>query len=249
MRCRRLATFLVAAVCLGPVAVQAQETTSLNTRAGELERKAARLPWPNESPKRTRRVDPVYPDGVQGLTGLITLQATLDAEGRISEFRPLQFIALGSRRAGDDHKATAQAFVASATDAVKAWQYEAPAKGPVTFMMTVVIRPPSADGAAVAAPAEVHLKKDDPALKKIRDVAPKYPIQASRQRIQGVIVLDATVAPDGRVIDARILRAIPYLDQAALDAVAQWEFNPLPPLIDGERRNAVAELMVNFKQR
>jgi periplasmic protein TonB len=32
--------------------------------------------------------------------------------------------------------------------------------------------------------------------------------------------------PDGRVQDARVLRSIPLLDQAALDAVRQWEFTP-----------------------
>lgn len=144
-------------------------------------------------------------------------------------------------------KSTAQAFAASATDAVRAWQYEASAR-PVTFMMTVVIRPPTAGATPDAATPDVHLKKGDPSLRKIREVALKYPRQASMQLIQGVIVLDATIAPDGRVIDARVLRAIPHLDQAALDAVMQWEFDPLPSTIKGPG-NVVTELMLNFKLR
>src|SRR5688572_31577735 len=33
-------------------------------------------------------------------------------------------------------------------------------------------------------------------------------------------------SPNGKVQDARVLRSIPLLDQAALDAVRQWEFTP-----------------------
>ena len=35
-----------------------------------------------------------------------------------------------------------------------------------------------------------------------------------------------TIGPDGRVTNARVLRAEPLLKQAALDAVNQWEFTP-----------------------
>jgi periplasmic protein TonB len=34
------------------------------------------------------------------------------------------------------------------------------------------------------------------------------------------------IGPSGRVQDARVLRSIPLLDQAALEAVKQWEFTP-----------------------
>jgi TonB family protein len=40
------------------------------------------------------------------------------------------------------------------------------------------------------------------------------------------VVLEAHVGGDGRVVDASVLRSIPELDQAALDAVKQWEFTP-----------------------
>jgi TonB family protein len=38
--------------------------------------------------------------------------------------------------------------------------------------------------------------------------------------------IEARVGGDGRVLDASVLRSIPELDQAALDAVKQWEFTP-----------------------
>jgi protein TonB len=44
--------------------------------------------------------------------------------------------------------------------------------------------------------------------------------------VQGVVILEAVIGVDGRVSDARILRSIPLLDQAAIDAVQQWEYTP-----------------------
>jgi protein TonB len=40
------------------------------------------------------------------------------------------------------------------------------------------------------------------------------------------VILEVTIAPDGIVSGARILRSIPLLDQPALDAVRQWRFEP-----------------------
>jgi TonB family protein len=44
--------------------------------------------------------------------------------------------------------------------------------------------------------------------------------------VQGVVLIEAVIGPTGHVDDARVLRSIPLLDQAALDAVRQWEFTP-----------------------
>ena len=43
---------------------------------------------------------------------------------------------------------------------------------------------------------------------------------------QGVVILEATIGADGKVKDVRVLRSIPLLDQAAIDAVRQWEYTP-----------------------
>jgi periplasmic protein TonB len=57
-------------------------------------------------------------------------------------------------------------------------------------------------------------------------VNPVYPVIAQSARIQGIVIVEATISPEGRIINARILRSVPLLDQAALDAVRQWEFTP-----------------------
>ena len=49
---------------------------------------------------------------------------------------------------------------------------------------------------------------------------------ALSMRARGTVILDITIDAAGRVADARILQSIPVFDQAALDAVRQWEYEP-----------------------
>jgi protein TonB len=79
---------------------------------------------------------------------------------------------------------------------------------------------------------------------KIKDVKPVYPSIAQSARVQGVVIIEATIGPDGKVKDARILRSIPLLDQAALDAVRQWEFTPT--LLNGVPVPVIMTVTVNF---
>jgi len=79
---------------------------------------------------------------------------------------------------------------------------------------------------------------------KIRDVKPVYPAIAQSARVQGVVIIEATIGPNGRVQDARVLRSIPLLDQAALDAVKQWEFTPT--LLNGVPVPVIMTVTVNF---
>ena len=61
---------------------------------------------------------------------------------------------------------------------------------------------------------------------KITHVAPQDPSDALAARVQGVVIIEVRIEPDGRIQHARVLRSIPLLDQAALDAVLQWQFEP-----------------------
>jgi len=54
---------------------------------------------------------------------------------------------------------------------------------------------------------------------KIRDESPVYPDIAKQARVQGVVILEAIIDPQGNVTNVRVLRSIPLLDQAAIDAV------------------------------
>jgi periplasmic protein TonB len=62
--------------------------------------------------------------------------------------------------------------------------------------------------------------------RKVHDVAPRYPELAQRAGIEGVVIIEAVIAVDGTVRDARVLRSVALLDHAALDAVKQWRYAP-----------------------
>lgn len=82
------------------------------------------------------------------------------------------------------------------------------------------------------------------APKKIKDVKPVYPTIAQSARVAGVVTIEATIGPDGKVIDAKVLRSIPLLDQAALDAVRQWEY--IPTLLNGVPVPVLITVKINF---
>src|SRR5205085_5042671 len=79
---------------------------------------------------------------------------------------------------------------------------------------------------------------------KVKDVKPVYPPIAQSARVQGVVIIEATIGPDGRVKDAKVLRSIPLLDQAALDAVKQWVYSPT--LLNGVPVPVIMTVTVNF---
>ena len=61
---------------------------------------------------------------------------------------------------------------------------------------------------------------------KLFDVKAVYPDKARGAGVRGSVILEITIGTDGAVTDARVLRSIPLLDEAALQAVRQWRFDP-----------------------
>jgi protein TonB len=82
---------------------------------------------------------------------------------------------------------------------------------------------------------------------KIADVAPTYPPIARAAGIQGFVILEAMIAEDGSVRDVRVLRSIPLLDAAAMEAVYQWRFTPT--LLNGQPVPVVMTVTVAFRLR
>jgi len=80
--------------------------------------------------------------------------------------------------------------------------------------------------------------------KKIRDVKPVYPEAAQASKVQGIVILQVVIGTNGSVIDAQVIRHVPMLDEAALDAVRQWEFTPT--LLNGVPVEVVMTVTVNF---
>ena len=78
----------------------------------------------------------------------------------------------------------------------------------------------------------------------VYDVAPKYPPEAGRARIEGTVVLTAVIGKDGTVEDVRVERGLPVLAQAALEAVKQWRYRPY--LLNGEPVEVASQITINF---
>jgi periplasmic protein TonB len=93
-------------------------------------------------------------------------------------------------------------------------------------------------------PAPLHVGGDIKAPRKVRHATPVYPLIAQRARVQGLVIIDATIGPDGRVSETRIRQGNPLLDQAALDAVRQWQFTPT--LLNGVPVPVIMTVTVNF---
>jgi protein TonB len=62
-----------------------------------------------------------------------------------------------------------------------------------------------------------------------------------------MVILEATIDARGRVTNVRVLRSVPLLDQAAIDAVRQWEFTPTR--LNGVAIPVVMTVTVHFTLR
>jgi TonB family protein len=79
---------------------------------------------------------------------------------------------------------------------------------------------------------------------KLVDVPPVPPELAVRANVHGIVIVEVTIDVDGTVKDARILRSIPMLDAAALEAVRQWRYEPTT--IDGKPVPVIMTVPVTF---
>jgi protein TonB len=80
---------------------------------------------------------------------------------------------------------------------------------------------------------------------KLKNVPPVYPDVAKQARVQGVVILEATISPRGKVTTVRVLRGVPLLDEAAIEAVKQWEYTPT--LLNGVPVPVIMTVTLNFR--
>jgi TonB family protein len=71
-------------------------------------------------------------------------------------------------------------------------------------------------------------------------VPPIYPELAKRMRISGVVHIEATVAADGNVTDAKATSGNKMLTSSAEDAVRKWKFTPADS-------SSTVDIAVNFE--
>lgn len=76
-------------------------------------------------------------------------------------------------------------------------------------------------------------------------VQPIYPIEARRAHIQGVVVLQAKISKEGRIVDLQLISGPKELADAAIGAVQQWRYRPY--LLKGEPLEVETQVQVNFQ--
>jgi len=99
----------------------------------------------------------------------------------------------------------------------------------------------------VFAEGPIRIKGDNKPPKLLKEVEPVYPEAAIKSGIEGVVILGAKTDKDGNVVDAKILRSVPALDQAAIAAVRQWKYEPM--IINGKPTPVVFTVTVSFQLR
>jgi TonB family protein len=94
----------------------------------------------------------------------------------------------------------------------------------------------------VAGPVRVGGQIREP--RKTKHVEFVYPSIARSARVQGVVILECTISPEGKVVDVRVLRSIPLLDSAAIEAIKQWEYTPT--VLNGVPVPVIMTVTANF---
>jgi periplasmic protein TonB len=79
----------------------------------------------------------------------------------------------------------------------------------------------------------------------IHKVIPRYPSIGIAIHAEGTVVLQATISKSGTIENLRVVSGPPMLQQAALDAVAQWRYRPY--LLNGQPVEVETTVSVEFK--
>ena len=178
-------------------------------------------------PKQIKRVNPEYPPVALSarLQGVVILETTIGTNGTVSDVRVLRSIPL---------------LDSAAVAAVRQWVYEPTIVNgravPVIISVAVEFK--------LAPPAPVRVGGAIKPPVQTKRVSPPYPPEAQAAGVQGVVIMEVSIGADGKVTDVRVLRSIPLLDQAAIDAVRQWEY--APTIVDGTPVPILMTVTLNF---
>jgi len=83
------------------------------------------------------------------------------------------------------------------------------------------------DSKQPSSPATPHSVGGD--VKQARllfSVSPVYPTLAKNQHVSGSVMVDALIDPNGRVTTMKVVSGPTLLQQAAMDALKQWKYQP-----------------------
>jgi protein TonB len=105
-----------------------------------------------------------------------------------------------------------------------------------------IVAPPPVPRSEPTRPVRLHSGIEPP--RKVRDIVPVYPALARSAGVQGIVILEATIDERGDVVAAHVIRSIPMLDDAAVEAVRQWKYTPAR--LNDQPVPVVVTVTVNF---
>ncbi len=113
------------------------------------------------------------------------------------------------------------------------------------FRSSVSMTAELSPSAAYSGPQPVRVGGNIRAPQKIKDAPGVLPDAARQAGVFGMVILEIIIGPDGAVQQAKVLRSIPLLDQAAIDAVKQWVYEPTQ--LNGVPVPVIMTVTVNFR--
>ena len=96
----------------------------------------------------------------------------------------------------------------------------------------------------VATPKRVRVSQGVSEGLLVHKVTPTYPPLAKSARVQGSVVLQASIGKDGSIQNLKVVSGHPMLSAAALEAVKQWKYKPY--FLNGQAVDVDTTITVNF---
>lgn len=221
-------------------------------------------------PTVTQKVAPVYPEAAKGhgVEAVVTVRVTVGTAGEVTNVEVVRTRLTTERDITDPAFWASQPsklFGQAAEDAVRQWRFD-PGTASRRFELPLHFGEEQMVFVAIGrgGPGGVHVENGTPGVvtyspsqtnrvrvggairqpRQVSRVAPVYPPAAKDANVQGVVILELVIGTDGTVTQATVLRSIPLLDQAALDAAAQWRYEPT--LLNGAPVEVIMVATINF---
>ncbi|MBN1271011.1 MAG: TonB family protein [Candidatus Aminicenantes bacterium] len=196
------------------------------------------------SPQLFKKKEPAYPpEAVKaGITGTVILEGSTDKEGLVNQIKIFQ--------------SENDLLKAAAGQAVLGWEFKIlKEKGESSVYFYAEFDFDIAKGRPMIS---INLQMIEALNKTIKNaseispifalkkVKPVYPRIAQEAGVEGTVILELTTDIYGRVKNQKILRSIPLLDQAAVNAVRQWRYKPA--IIDGKKQEMTITVAFAFNK-
>lgn len=224
-------------------------------------------------PRKTEHVAPIYPEAARaaGVQGVVILEAMIDTDGSVSGITVLRSIPdldqaainavrqwryqptlLNGQPVAVMMTVTVNFTLTARTETTVVHQPGGAESlvttgGPGTGRGRGASGQASGIGLSAPAPHPAGMLRVGGAIhepRKIRSVPPIYPAAAQAAHVSGVVILEVVVDAGGNVAGTQVLRSVPMLDAAAIDAVRQWQY--IPTRVNGVPTPVLMTVTVNF---